>query len=130
MKMNKAAVYDTRFFTQLYRSTKEDARKRISKERARKEKYVSTIALHELYNTSLATEGREIAKVKVSFVKQEFKIVPVDEQIAQISAEFRHKYHLSMGDSMIAATAFVLNAVCISDDAHFQLIKEIKTSWL
>jgi predicted nucleic acid-binding protein len=130
MKMNKAAVYDTRFFTQLYRSIDEDKHRRITYERSRKQKYVSTIALHELYNTSLAAEGREIARVKIAYVKQEFKIVPVDAEIAQVSAEFRHKYDLCMGDSMIAATAFVLNAVCVSDDAHFQLIKEIKTTWI
>ncbi len=128
--MNKSAVYDTRFFTQLYRCNKEEMRKKIINERTRKEKYVSIIALHELYKTSLATEGREIAKVKLAYVKQEFKIVQVDEKIAEVSAEFRQKYDLSMGDSMIAATAFVLNAICISDDAHFKLIKEIKTTWL
>ena len=57
-------------------------------------------------------------------------IVPVDNQIAEVSAEFRQKYNLPMGDSLIAATAFVLNAICISDDFHFQQIKEIKTVWL
>jgi predicted nucleic acid-binding protein len=35
-----------------------------------------------------------------------------------------------MGDSMIAATAFVLKAVCISDDPHFEQIKEIETAWI
>jgi predicted nucleic acid-binding protein len=131
MKMNKAAaVYDTRFFTQLYRSENEELLKKLQNEKNRKEKYVSTIAIHELYNTSLAIEGREVAKVKVAFVKQEFKIIPVNEQIAEVSAEFRHKYDLSMGDSMIAATAFALDAICISDDAHFQRIKEIKTAWI
>jgi predicted nucleic acid-binding protein len=35
-----------------------------------------------------------------------------------------------MGDSMIAATAFVLKAVCISDDPHFKQIKEIETEWI
>jgi predicted nucleic acid-binding protein len=42
--------------------------------------------------------------------------VPVDSQIAEISAELRQKYKLSMGDSMIAATALSQNAVCFSDD--------------
>jgi len=32
-----------------------------------------------------------------------------------------------MGDSMVAATAFTLKAVCVSDDPHF---KEIKTAWI
>jgi len=63
-------------------------------------------------------------------MKKDFKVVIVDDQIAQISAELRQKYGLSMGDSMIAATASILKAVCISDDPHFKQIKEIETKWI
>jgi predicted nucleic acid-binding protein len=63
-------------------------------------------------------------------MKKDFQVVPVDDQIAQISAELRQKYNLSMGDSMIAATASILKAVCISDDPHFKQIKEIETTWI
>ncbi|MCW4000904.1 MAG: PIN domain-containing protein [Candidatus Bathyarchaeota archaeon] len=127
--MNKA-VYDTRFFDTLYNSRNEALKKKIQTEKNRNEKYVSTVVIHELYKLTLANEGREIAKLKIEYVKRDFELIPVDDQIAQVSAEFRHKYDLPMGDSMIAATAFVLKAVCISDDPHFQQIKEIKTQWL
>jgi len=126
--MNRA-VYDTRFFYELYSSKNEEIKRKFRLEKGRKEKFVSTIVLHELYKLSLANEGIEIAKLKVDYLKQDFEIIPVDEQIAEVSAEFRQKYDLSMGDSMIAATAFVLKAVCISDDPHIQQIKEIKTTW-
>jgi predicted nucleic acid-binding protein len=76
---------------------------------------------------TLANEGREIANLKVEYLNQDFEVIPVDDQIAQVSAEFRHKYNLPMGDSVIAATAYTLKAVCISDNFHFQQIKEIKT---
>jgi predicted nucleic acid-binding protein len=127
--MNKA-VYDTRFFTQLYYSKDEPLLKKIKAEKARKEKYVSAVVVHEIYNLALTREGRDVAKLKVVFLKQGFEVVPVDDQIAQISAELRHKYDLSMGDSMIAATASLLKAICISDDPHFKQIKEIETSWI
>ncbi len=83
-----------------------------------------------MYNNSLSKEGRETARSKVAFLKKEFEIIPVDDQVAEVSAELRHKYHLSMGDSMIAATASVLKATCITDDPHFKQIKEIETSWI
>jgi predicted nucleic acid-binding protein len=127
--MNKA-VYDTRFFTQLYYSKDELLQKKIKAEKARKEKYVSAVVVHEIYNLAIAREGREVAKLKVALLKQGFEVVPVDDQIAQISAELRHEYDLSMGDSMIAATAYLLKAVCISDDPHFRQIKEIETKWI
>lgn len=127
--MNRA-VYDTRFFDTLYNSKNEALKKKIQIEKKRNEKYVSTIVIHELYKLTLANEGREIAKHKVEYIKQDFEVIPVDDKIAQVSAEFRHKYKLPMGDSMIAATAFILKAVCISDDPHFQHVKEIKTQWV
>ena len=126
--MNKA-VYDTRFFVDSFYSKDESLLKKIRAHRARK-RYVSAIVIHEVYHLAIKREGRETAKNQVAHLKEEFEVVPVDDQIAQISAELRHKYNLSMGDSMIAATAFVLKATCISDDPHFEQIKEIEATWI
>ena len=127
--MNKA-TYDSRFFVEFFYSKDQNLRRKIEEERRRKDKYVSTIVIHEVYNLSLARGGREIAKLRATSMKKDFQAIPVDDQIAQISAELRHKYNLSMGDSMIAATAFTLKAVCITDDPHFKQIKEIETAWI
>ncbi len=105
-------------------------KKRQKLKKRNRERYVSAVAVHELYRLTLSREGRESAKLRISLLKQTFKVVAVDEQIAQLSAELRQKYQLSMGDSMIAATAAMLNAVCISDDPHFKQIKEIHTAWI
>ncbi len=128
--MSKSAVYDTRFFTVLYSATDDQTRRKVRAEMARKEKFVSTIVIHELYHTSIATQGRETAKIKVAYVKQDFEVIPVNVHIAEASAEMRHKYRISVGDSMIAATAYVLKAVCISDDQHIKQIREIETAWI
>jgi predicted nucleic acid-binding protein len=105
-------------------------RKCVENEKRKKEKQTSAVVVHELYRLTLSREGRETAKLRVALVKQSFKVLPVDEEIAQLSAELRQKYNLSMGDSMIAATAALLNASCVSDDPHFKQIKEIQTIWL
>lgn len=123
-------VYDTRFFAELFFTKDPNMHKWIDNEKRKREKFTSAVVLHELYRLSLLREGRETAKLRVFLVKQSFKVIPVDEQVAQLSAEFRQKYQLSMGDSMIAATASILNAVCISDDPHFKQIKEIHTAWI
>ena len=130
MKTNKPAVYDTRFFTQLYRSSNSEEKKKIRTEMTRKDKCVSPIVIHELYHSSIAIEGREIAKIKIAYIKQDFQIVPVDAPIAEISAEIRHNYHIPMGDSIIAATALRLKSVCITDDQHIRQIREIETAWI
>jgi predicted nucleic acid-binding protein len=128
--MHKAATYDSRFFFEFFYSKNETVHRKLGEEKHRKEKYVSAIVIHEVYKLSLAREGRETARLRATLMKKDFKLVPVDDQIAQISAELRQKYNLSMGDSMIAATASILNAVCISDDPHFKQIKEIETTWI
>jgi predicted nucleic acid-binding protein len=128
MKMNKA-VYDTRFFAELFYSTNESLHQKILLQKHRK-RFTSAIVIHEIYRLALKREGRETAKLKVAKIKKDFEVIPVDEQIAELSAEFRHKCNLSMGDSIIAATASTLKAVCVTDDPHFKQINEIKTEWI
>jgi predicted nucleic acid-binding protein len=128
MKMNKA-VYDTRFFAESYYSKDKSLLRKIRMHKTRK-RYVSAVVVHEVYRLAISREGREIAQIKVANLKEEFEVVSVDDQIAQVSAELRHKYQLSMGESMIAATASTLKAVCISDDPHIKQIKEIETTWI
>ncbi|MCL5949583.1 MAG: PIN domain-containing protein [Candidatus Bathyarchaeota archaeon] len=123
-------VYDTMFFVEFFYSKDPDMHKRLESEKKHREKYISAVVVHELYQLTLSREGRETAKLRVLLVQKSFKVFPVDEQVAQLSAELRQKYRLSMGDSMIAATASMLNAVCVSDDPHFKQIKEIHITWV
>jgi predicted nucleic acid-binding protein len=127
--MNKA-VYDTRFFATIYYSKDENLAQRIRAEKTRPEKFISAVVIHEVYRLTLRREGRETAVLRTALLKQDFKVVPVTSEIAECSAELRQKYNLSMGDSMIVATASSLKALCVSDDPHFQRIKEIKTTWI
>ena len=123
-------VYDTRFFVEFYYSKDDETLHRMKKEKKRREKFISTVVIHEVYKLTLAREGRETAALRTILLKQDFKVVSVTAEIAEISAELRHKYKLSMADSMIAATASSLKAACFSDDPHFKLIKEITTVWM
>ena len=123
-------IYDTRFLVELYYSKDEKTLNKLKAEKTRKEKYISTIVLHEVYKLTLAREGRQTAQLRTTLLEEDFKTVPVTADIAKASAELRHKYKISMGDSIIAATAQSLKATCISDDPHFQKIKEINTKWI
>src|SRR3989337_2274551 len=127
--MNRA-VYDTRFFATAYYSKDEKVPQRLREEKRRQEKFISTVVIHEVYRLTLAREGRETAVLRIALLKQDFKVIPVTAEIAEISAELRQKHQLSMADSMIAATASSLKVLCVSDDPHFKRIKEIKTTWI
>jgi predicted nucleic acid-binding protein len=125
------AIFDTRFFIEHYYS-KDNATMQKTKEAIRnaKQRYVSAIVIHEVYKLTLQTEGRETAIIRVNLLEKDFKIIDVNVEIAKTSAELRHKYKISMADSIMAATALTLKAPCITDDPHIKTIKEIKTKWL
>ena len=124
-------VYDTRYFIEHYYSKDKDMLRKTTEEmRKTREIYVSAIVIHEVYRLSLEREGRETAVLRTSLLEKDFKMVRIDAEIAKSAAELRHKYRISMADSMIAATALWLKAICISDDPHLKTIKEIKTKWI
>lgn len=125
------AVFDTRFFIEHYYSQNQATLQKTKEElRQTKERYISTIVIHEIYQLTLQKEGRETAKLRTNLLEKDFKTINVDPRIAKTSAELRHKYKTSMADSIIAATTLTLKATCLTDDPHIKTIKEIKTKWL
>lgn len=124
-------VYDTRFFIEHYYSQDQATLQKTKEElRQTKQRYISTIVIHEIYQLTLQKEGRETAKLRTNLLEKDFKTINVDPKIAKTSAELRHKYKTSMADSIIAATTLTLKATCLTDDPHLKTIKEIKTKWL
>jgi len=124
-------VYDSRFFIEHYYSKDGEVLRRTTEEiRKTKERFISAIVIHEVYQLTLEREGRETAILRTNLLEKDFRIVSVDSKIAKSSAEIRHKYRTSLADSVIAATSLFLNATCISDDPHLKAIREIKTKWI
>jgi len=124
-------VFDTRFFIEHYYSKDGEVLRKTKEEiRKTKERYVSAVVIHEVYRLTLEREGRETAILRAGLLEKDFKVVDVDSEIARSSAELRHKYRISLADSVVAATGLSLGAVCLSDDPHLKAIEEIKTQWI
>jgi predicted nucleic acid-binding protein len=125
------ATYDTRFFVEHYYSGDTKVTDSTTNEiRREKEKSISSIVLHEVYRLTLQKDGRQTARLRTGLLSKDFKVIPVDEELAVTSAELRQEYHISMADSIIAATASSLRAVCVTDDPHIRGIREVKTRWI
>jgi len=124
-------VFDTRFFLEHFFSGDEHVR-RAAKEfvSTTNERHVSVVTLHELYFILLTMQGRDVAALRTQSVQDAFDVVAVNSQIAIGAAELRNKYHIPMGDSLIAATCGEIGAGCVTDDPHFTKIKEIKSRWI
>ena len=125
------AVYDTIFFVENYYSPDPIIIKKLKDFLGKtKERYISAIVIHEIYQLTLRKEGRETAILRATLLEQDFRVVNVDAEIAKLSAEIRLNHKMSMADSIIAATTISLKAICISDDLHFKAVSEIKTQWI
>ena len=124
-------VFDTRFFLEHYYS-RDASRLKRTKEAIQKakERFISSIVLHEIYWLTLEQEGQETATIRASLLEKDFRVIKVDAEIAKNSAQLRHKYRMSMAESIIAATAQVLKAACLSDDPNYKSVNEIKTIWI
>ena len=124
-------TYDTRFFVEHYYSAdKRVTHSTTSEIRREKEKAISSIVVHEVYRLTLKKEGRQVAQLRAGLIGKDFEVIPVDEELAVISAQMRQEYEIPMADSVIAATASKLRAVCVTDDPHLQRIRGLKTRWI
>jgi len=61
--------------------------------------------------------------LRTTILEEYFKVVNIDSQIAKNSAEIRHKHKMPTANSIIAATALLLKAPCLSDGPHFKKSK-------
>ena len=96
---------------------------------------VSAITLYEIYKLSLEREGRETAETRVSRIREEFEVVPVDDSTAVRGAQLkyvmkvRENQDIPMADSLIAATGVLSKAVFITDSPHFG-IPDLRCKWV
>ena len=58
-------------------------------------------------------------------IKDRCLIAPVDEEIAVEAAKVRHRVQLSLGDSIIVATARKLDAKVVTGDKELKGMKEV-----
>ena len=131
------AVFETRFFIHFFSSPDPTVhRMLVGLMRRYDRKLVSAITLFEIYKISLEREGKETAETRVSRIRNEFTIIPVDDAIAVRGAQLKHtakvrmREDVPMADSLIAATALANKAVCITDSPHLGRIPQLKRKWI
>jgi predicted nucleic acid-binding protein len=124
-------TYDTRFFIEHYYSKDPKVVDSTTREIHReKDKAISSIVVHEVYRLTLQREGRQAASLRAELMSKDFNVITVDKELAVVSAELRQGHRIPMADSIIAATAISLKAVCVTDDPHISMIREVKTRWI
>jgi predicted nucleic acid-binding protein len=96
-------------------------------ENSKVEAAISVVTLTEIYYKYLHEKRPELAKARVEELRfaTYLKKVDIDEKIAIKAGDFKGKHSIPIGDSLIAASAFYLNATVITDDLDFKKITEV-----
>ena len=129
-------VLDTRFLTEYFYSAQADTKKKTTRKLkeliADKVGILPTIAVAEIIQITCEKRGRDMAESRYQALTQSgLQIQNLTSQIAKHAGMLKCKYkNIPMGDCIIAATAIENHARILSDDPHFDSVKETKRIWI
>lgn len=129
-------VIDTRFLVEHFYSRDKNVVKKTKaklKELRRKgEGILPTIVISEIVKITCERRGREEAKIRyASLLRSGLEIKNLDPDVAEMAGLLKCKYeNVPMGDCIVAAIAMIGGASVLSDDHHFDVIKEVKRIWI
>lgn len=129
-------VVDTRFLIEHFYSDQTETRRKTSKKLREliqhEEGLLPTIVICESVQVTCKKRGREEAEIRyLSLIRSGLKIQDLNKDIAREAGLLKCRHRsIPMGDCVIAAIAIVNKAKVLSDDPHFDAIKEIKRTWI
>jgi len=129
-------VLDSRFLIEYYYSQNPEIKQK-SNQKLRElirtsNGIVPTIVICETIQLIYSREGKQKADmIYLSIVSSGMKIENLSPNIAKDAGILKSTYkNIPIGDCIIAASAISNQARILSDDPHFDLIKEAKRTWL
>lgn len=129
-------VMDSRFLIEHYYSQESETKQKTSRKLRelgqRNEGLLPTIVISETVQTVCQRVGKEEAEICYqSLVASRLEIQNLNQTIAKQAGLLKCQYKkVPMGDCIIAATAISNQARILSDDPHFDTIKETKRTWI
>lgn len=131
-----SVVIDTRFLVEHFYSDRDEVRRKTtSKLRElieRKEGILPTIVISEIVRVTCERRGVEEARLRfLSLIRSGLKIRNLDAEAAKQAGLLKCRYRdIPMGDCIIVAIALKEKAKILSDDPHFNRIKNVKRTWI
>lgn len=129
-------VLDTRFIAEYFYSNQVESKKRTTRKLqeliAKNEGILPTIVVAEIVQITCEKRGKNMAESRYeALIQSGLQIQNLTPPIAKHAGLLKSKYkNISIGDCIIAATAMANNAKILSDDPHFDEIKETKRTWI
>jgi predicted nucleic acid-binding protein len=129
-------VIDTRFLTEYFYSsqaeTKTKTTRKLKELIAKNEGILPTIEVAEIIQITCEKRGKDMAESRYQALTQSgLQIQNLTPTIAKQAGLLKCKYkNVPIGDCIIASTAIINQARILSDDPHFDDIKETKRTWI
>lgn len=129
-------VIDTRFLTEYFYSAQTETKKKTTRKLkeliTKNEGILPTIVLAEIIQLTCQKRGKDTAEIRYQALTQSgLQIHNLSPPIAKQAALLKCRYrNMPMGDCIIAATAIQNHAQILSDDPHFDSIKETRRCWI
>ena len=129
-------VIDTRFLAEHFYSNQAETKRKTTKKlrelTEKREGILPTIVLSEIVQITCETRGKEEAEIRyIALIGSGLQIQDLNQNIAKQAGLLKCQYrNIPMGDCIIASTAIINQARVLSDDPHFDNIKETKRTWI
>ena len=129
-------VLDTRFLIEHYYSTNTETRQKTSRKlrelTQHKEAILPTIVISETIQTVCQKIGKDEAQnCYQTLLISGLQIINLTPAIAKQAGLLKCQHKgMPMGDCIIAATATTNQAHILTDDPHYDTIKETKRTWI
>ena len=124
------AVYDTRFFIDLFYSSNQSTLTKLKEElRLNPRRLVSVVTIYETHRINQSREGKTVAILRSETIQRDFSVIPLNYELSIHAAQLAEQHRVPLADSVIAATALHHNVPVVTDDPHFALIQDLKTRW-
>lgn len=129
-------VVDTRFLVEHFYSDDPGMKAKTSKKlrelARRSEGIIPTLVLGEVTRITCEKKGKEEANLRyLSILRSGLQIEELTPDVAKEAGLLKCRYRdIPMGDCIIASIAVKREAKVLSDDPHFNMMKEIKRTWV
>jgi predicted nucleic acid-binding protein len=129
-------VLDTRFLIEhLYSTNTETRQKTVKKLRElvqHREAILPTIVISETIQAVCQKAGKEEAQnCYQTLLMNDLQIISLTPTIAKQAGLIKCQHRgIPMGDCIIAATAIANQAYILTDDPHYDALKETKRTWI
>lgn len=129
-------VLDTRFLTEHFygdqAQTKQKTARRLRDLTQKRDGILPTIVISEIIQITCEKRGKELAETRYhALMESGLQIQALTPTIAKKAGLIKcQNKNLPMGDCIIAATAITNQARVLSDDPHYDVIKETKRTWI